>query len=121
MLKTLNKESNHYLESFCKEVNALFQWKKAQIATKNDKNSKMSRFFYVFMQLLSNFQDSMDQNVENGQQRSNSLSNTVVWGDKCSFVRKKCHNNCKIVKKSKIFDSPTQFSKNFQRFHGLEL
>ena len=91
---------------------------KAQIATKNDKNSKMNQFFKfscIFCQIFGN---SIEQNAENAQKRLNWLSNRAVWGDNCSFVRKICHNDPKIFKKSHFFK---QFLFHFQRYHGLEL
>ena len=71
------------------ERNGSFVLKKnAQFATKNDNNFKkyqFSTFSCHFCQISKNF---MDQNVEYLQPRMISLSNRVVCGDECSFVKK---------------------------------
>ena len=57
--------------------------------------TKFSRFYATFVNFSRDF---MDQTVENIQQRINSFPSTVVHGDKCSFVRKNCHNDPKTFK-----------------------
>ena len=65
-----------------------------------------SRFYATFVEFSKFF---MDQNVENAQQRMKSLSNTVFWGVKCSFVRTNSHKDRKIVEKSYFFKTTFDF------------
>ena len=67
-------------------------------------NFKMYRFFTFSCNFCQISKDFMNQNVKYLQARMISLSNRVVCGDKCSFVKKKnCHKDPKIVKKSYFF------------------
>ena len=66
---------------FCNE-------KTAQFATKNDNNFKMYRFSTFSSNFRQTSTDLMDRNVKYLQHRMISLSNRVVCGDKCSFVKK---------------------------------
>ena len=76
--------------------------------TKTLKNTELHVFF---LQILFKFAgDFINENKENVQQLMNSFSNKIVWYDKCSFVKKKCHNDPKIVKKlSKKFSKLSTF------------
>ena len=50
---------------------------------KDTKCTNFSRFCATFVKFSKDF---MNQNVENVQQRMNSLSSRVARGDKCSYV-----------------------------------
>ena len=75
--------------------------------TKVPKFTDFSRFYATFVKVSRDF---VGQNIENVQQRMNSLSNRVVRGVKRSFVRKNFHNLSKIVKIFLKFWFLTQFS-----------
>ena len=70
------------------------------------KCTDFSTFYETFVQCSGDF---MNQNVGKVHQRMNVFSNKVVWGDKCSFL-KKCHNDPKIFEKYIYF---SDFQRNF--------
>ena len=63
--------------------------KNAQFATKIDNNFKMYRFWTFSCNFCQISKVFMDHKVKYFQPRMISLSNRVVCGDKCSFVKKK--------------------------------
>ena len=103
--KTFNKDHIGCQKGFFKKINEVLLGKQnAQFATKNDNNFKMYQFFTFSCNFCQIFKDFMDQNLKYLQPRMISLSNRVVCGDKCSFVRKKnCNKDPKIVEISYFF------------------
>ena len=76
---------------------------------------------HLFLSNLLFSKDFMDENVENVQQRMNSLSNRVVRGDKSIFVKKKKHrhNDPKIVKKNENFFQFLFFNAIFVKYSAF--
>ena len=91
---------------FCNE-------KTAQFATKNDKNFKMYRFSTFSCNFCQTSTDLMDRNVEYLQHRIISLSNRVVCGDKCSFVKKELPQVPQNSKKNLTFFTFLYFTTQF--------
>ena len=84
---TFNKEQIGCREGFFRNYLEFCNEKK--FATKNDNKFKMYQFFTFSCNFCQISKDFTDQNVEYFQPRMISLSNGVVCGDKCSFVKKR--------------------------------
>ena len=116
--KTFNKEQIGCREGFFRNYLKFCKGKK--FATKSYNKIKMYQFFTFSCNFCQISKDFTDHNVEYLQPRMISLSNGVVCGDKCSFVKKKnCHMDPKIVNESYFFTFLyfiTQFCERFNLF-----
>ena len=74
-------------KTFLRKSTKFFNETNAQFATKNDNNFNMYRFFTFPRNFCQVSKDFMDRIVKYVQPRMISLSNSVVCGEKCSFVR----------------------------------
>ena len=108
MLKKFNKARNRCLVIVDEEINAVFGKKKTQKWQKKNKNFLI---FYFYAILVKFSIDSVDENVENAQHSTDSLSSR----------RFRKHNCCFLNEKSKLTPKMTKIPKfsNFQRFYAF--
>ena len=92
MLKTLNMALVCRPVGLSEEIIAVFEMKKSQIDTENDKNP----ISFLFSKVLCNFSkfstDFVNFNVEKGQQRKKGLSSLLRKEIKSVFQRKTVRN-----------------------------
>ena len=111
--KTFNKEQIGCQEGFFEEINEVFFEKNAQFATKNDNSFEMYRFFTFSCNFCKISKDFMDQNGKYFQPRLIWLSNRVVSGDKCSFVKKILPHGPQNNQKALLFFTFLYFTTQF--------
>ena len=73
------------------------------LGPKMTKTSKCTYFFNFLCYFCPISRDFVEQNVEYNQQRMILLSNRVVCGNNCSFVKQTCNKDHEIVNKSYFF------------------
>ena len=113
--KDIQQGTNSLSERLLLRSRPSFLLKKTHNLRPKTKTSKFFTFLRNFCQIS---QDFVDQNVEYDQQRMISLTNSVVCGDKCSFV-KKCNKDHEIVNKSYFFLQFCIFQRNFCKNFNL--